>query len=50
MAIKYHPDVGDILICDFSQLKTKEPEIVKKDLSFVLPRGEGMEGCVLLSP
>lgn len=30
MAIRFHPDVGDILICDFSQLNTKVPEMVKR--------------------
>ena len=30
MAIQFHPDVGDILICDFAQLSTKEPEMVKR--------------------
>lgn len=30
MAIKFHPDIGDILICDFSQLNTKKPEMVKR--------------------
>ncbi len=28
MAIKYHPEVGDILICDFSGMKP--PEMVKR--------------------
>lgn len=28
MAIKYHPDVGDILICDFAGLKV--PEMTKR--------------------
>ncbi len=30
MAIQIHPDIGDILLCDFSQLKTLPPEMVKR--------------------
>lgn len=30
MAISIHPDIGDLLICDFGQLNTKEPEMVKR--------------------
>lgn len=49
MAIKYHPDVGDILICDFSQLKTKEPEIVKKRPVICLtPRGRHGRLCTVV--
>jgi len=37
MALKYHPDPGDILICNFA-VGFKEPEMVKS------------RPCVVLSP
>lgn len=49
MAIKYHPDVGEILICDFSSLSTKEPEMTKKRPVIILsPRTRRGSYCTVV--
>ena len=30
MSIPIHPDIGDVFICDFSQINTKDPEMIKR--------------------